>query len=287
MSQTVFLNGEYLPLDKAMIPVTDRGFVFGDGVYEMIPVFQRQPFRLQEHLFRLSNSLKAVYITAPYKTQQWEDIIHTLIQKTDPKLTDLSIYLHISRGAEQKRNHQYAQKIPPTVFIRCDAIVPMDKKTLANGIHAVTHEDIRWKFCHIKSTSLLANILLKQYAKQQDAEEVLLIRNGLLTEGAASNIFVVIDNQLITPPRSKFLLPGITRDVILQLANDPDLGLKCAEIDISESQLNQANEIWCSSSTREIIPVTQLNGKMVGNGKVGDIWRKMHQKYQFFKQNMR
>jgi D-alanine transaminase len=286
MSQTVFLNGEYLPLDEAKIPVTDRGFVFGDGVYEVIPAFQRKPFRLTEHLQRLSNSLKALYIKMPYKQQQWQQYIHSLIEKTDPKIKNISIYLQISRGSEQQRDHQYNKEIQPTVFIRCDAIQPLNEKVLTSGINAVTHEDIRWKFCHIKSTSLLASVLLKQYAKQQDAEETLLIRDGLLTEGSASNVFVVLNNQLITPPRSKFLLPGITRDVILNIAKDPDLGIDVKEDNIRENQLKDASEIWCSSSTREIMPVTRLNNQSVGDGKLGVVWKKIYQKYQDFKNNL-
>jgi D-alanine transaminase len=280
--RTVFLNGEFMPETEARIPVLDRGFIFGDGVYEVIPVYGDNLFRFEEHLQRLQNSLDALKIVNPLTTEEWKQTLTELVNRNNGG--DLSLYLQVTRGSAE-RDHAIPENPTPTVFAMCNPLKPLPNETVVNGVSAITLDDIRWLRCHIKAISLLPNVLLRQEALDQGAAEAILIRDGLATEGAASNLFAVIEGIITTPPKSPMLLPGITRDLVLELAKDN--GLPCQEKDISLEDLKQAEEIWLTSSTREILSVTQLDGKPVASGKPGPLYQQMLALYQNYKQALR
>jgi len=273
----VYLNGDYLPLGEAKVSVLDRGFLFGDGVYEVIPVYGGRPFRLDEHLRRLDDSLCGIRIANPLSDERWAEIFDRLIAGAH----DQYLYLQVTRGAAPKRDHAIPAEIDPTVFVMCSAIAPIP----SSGVRAVTLDDIRWRWCHIKAITLLANVLLRQEAVDRGAAEAILIRDGWITEGAASNVFAVVDGTLTTPPKGNDLLPGITRDLVLELAHEN--GVPAVERRIGPDELKQASEIWLTSSTREILPVIELDGAPVGNGEPGPLWSRMQAVYQDYKQRLR
>jgi D-alanine transaminase len=275
----VYLNGEFLPLESAKISVLDRGFIFGDGVYEVLPVYNGRLFRLVEHLQRLDNSLQAIRLANPLSRKQWIDILTTLVAHNQGG--DQSVYLQVTRGPA-KREHNFPQLIQPTVFIMTEVI---QANPPSPGVKAITCPDIRWQRCDIKAIALLANILLRQQAVDVGAVEAILIRDGYVMEGAASNIFVVIDGIAMTPPKSQYILPGITRDLILEVMQANQLPYR--EIAITEAQLRSADEIWVTSSVREILPITTLDEKIVGSGKPGPVWSQIWQLYQNYKQQLR
>jgi len=268
-----------MPIDQAKISVLDRGFLFGDGVYEVIPAYGGHLLRLSEHLQRLQNSLDGIRLKNPLQQNQWIETLQTLLEENEGE--DQSVYLHVSRGVAPKRDHAFPENSKPTIFIMVTELKAVSKETLQTGVSAITLDDIRWRACNIKATALLANALLRQQAKDKDAAEAILIRDGFATEGAASNVFIVLNNVLITPPKSPLLLPGITRDLILEQAEKNNM--PCEERDITEAELNSANEIWLTSSTKEILPVIELDGEPVGNGKAGPIWESMIDIYQAYK----
>lgn len=274
----VYLNGEFLPPERAMVSAFDRGFVFGDGVYEVIPVFGRRLFRLPHHLARLRRSLTEVRLPNPLSAQQWEDVLTRLID--DIPADDQSVYLQITRGPAP-RDHAFPTDVEPTVFAYAQPSKPAPPEVLAQGISAVTVADIRWLRCDIKATALLANAMLRQQAADRGAVEALLIRDGMVTEGAASNIFVVRGSTLYTAPNGPFILPGITRDLILELAQAN--AIPAQEQSVPESALFDADEIWITSSMREILPVTRLNDREVGGGNPGPLHARMYALYQGYK----
>lgn len=274
-NKTVYLNGQYLPLDQAKVSVLDRGFLFGDGIYEVIPAYAGRLFRLPEHIDRLEMSLKNIRLESPYSRERWQEILQPLLEPGQ----DQYIYLQITRGVAPKRDHAFPERVQPTVFAMCSPIVPLSGRD--SGVKAITLDDTRWAMCHVKAITLLANILLRQTAVDQGCAEAILVKDGYVTEGAASNIFAVIDGTLVTPPNGEEILPGITRDVILQIAKDNDIPY--SEDIISLEALKTADEIWLTSSTREIIPVVELDSEPVSDGKPGPVWKKMHQLFQDFK----
>lgn len=278
----VYLNGDYLDADEARVPVLDRGFIFGDGIYEVVPVFGGQPLRLDHHLQRLRNSLEAIRLDDPHDAAQWATLLNELITRNGGG--DMSVYLQITRGVA-KRDHALPEHTTPTVFAMCNPLAPAPAEWLANGIAAVSLDDSRWLHCNIKATSLLPNVLLRQQALDSGAQEAILFRDGLVTEGAASNVFVVIGGLIVTPPTDHRLLPGITRDLLLELAREN--GMPCTEHPISIGELAAADEIWLTSSTREVLPVTRLDGKAVGKGEPGPLWRRMFALYQDYKARLR
>lgn len=278
----VFLNGAFMPAEQAMIPVLDRGFIFGDGVYEVIPAYGRHLFRLDEHLDRLQNSLDAIRIPNPMARERWHEILNNLVLLNDGE--DQSVYLQITRGVA-KRDHAIPANITPTVFIMSNPLIPPTMEQLEDGVSAISLNDTRWHNCHIKAISLLPNVLLRQQALDASSAEAILIRDGFATEGAASNIFIVKDNTVITPPKGPLLLPGITRDLVLELAQTNHL--QWAEKAISVSDLKSADEIWLTSSTKEILPVTFLDNNRVGDGLPGPVWRIMIALYQEYKHQLR
>lgn len=279
---TVYLNEKFLPADQACVPVLDRGFIFGDGVYEVIPAYGGKLFRLNKHLQRLQNSLDAVRIPNPMDTEHWQTMLNTLVEKNNGG--DQSLYLQVTRGSAQ-RDHALPENPQPTVFAMSNPLKPLAADIIESGVSAITLDDIRWQRCHIKAISLLPNILLRQEALDQGAAEAILIRDGFATEGAASNLFAVIDGVLCTPPTGPFLLPGITRDLILELATANNIAHR--EHTISREDLQQADEIWLTSSTKEILPVTQLDNTRVNNGQPGPLFKSMLALYQGYKQQLR
>lgn len=281
-AQLVYLNGEYLPLNEAKVSVLDRGFIFGDGVYEVIPAYGAKALRFEHHMQRLQNSLDAVRIKNPLSNTQWLEIIEKLIAATGPQ--DQYIYLHITRGVAS-RDHRFPDETTPTVFVMSSILKPVDTELLAHGISAVTLDDFRWQHCNIKAIALLPNILLRQQAVEQDAMEAILIRDGYMTEGAASNVFIVSNGVIKTPPKDNRLLPGITRDLVVELAHAHNMPIE--EVAISEEEFFAAEEIWLTSSTKEVLPVTKINDQAVANGKPGAVWQDMYQKYQDYKETLR
>lgn len=271
----VYLNGEFKPLAEASINVLDRGFTFGDGVYEVIPVFSRTIFRFDEHLQRLENSLSAIYMGNPYSKEEWSSIIQRLIDSVEQ--SEQSIYLQITRGVSE-RDHDITLADNPTVFAMSRPIV---KKDLSAGINAITHEDIRWQYCDIKAITLLPSVILRHKAKELGAREAILIRDGYITEGAASNVFICKNGEIITPPKNNHVLPGITRDLLVEILSSNNIAY--TETSIKEQALQDADEIWITSSTWEIVPVIELDNKPVGSGKTGPMWHNVNQLYQAFK----
>ncbi len=286
MSSISYLNGTYMPASEARISPLDRGFIFGDGIYEVIPAYGGKLLRLDEHLRRLADNLAAVRIKQPLTTDEWKKVLYEMISRNRATHGDeQSIYLQVTRGVAERDHGFPDNSVEPTLFIMSAPLKPLPESIAREGVAAITHEDIRWKNCHIKSTSLLGNILLRQQAYDDNAVETILIRDGEVTEGAASNLFALIDGILITPPKGPLLLPGITRDLILELAQQHNIA--SCEAFITPAQLKSAEEIWLTSSTKEILPVTTLDGIAVGDGKPGKRWREMSQHYQQYKQQLR
>ncbi|WP_041069974.1 D-amino acid aminotransferase [Thiolapillus brandeum] len=283
MTPLLYLNGEFIPEDQARVSVMDRGFLFGDGVYEVIPAYAGLPFRLREHLDRLNNSLAAIRMTPPLDHEQWSQILHRLLQQRGSE--DQQIYLQITRGAYGKRLHAIPEQVQPTLMAMASPINRRDPELVARGMSVITLEDIRWQRCDIKAITLLANILAQSQAREEGADEAILVRDGLANEGTASNLFMVKEGLVITPPKSTHLLPGITRDLVLELAMED--GIPYAEASISADELESADEIWITSSTKEVMPVTRLNGKPVANGLPGPMWERMDALYAACKERLR
>lgn len=267
-----------MPIEEACVPVLDRGFIFGDGVYEVIPAYSRKLFRLESHLHRLQYSLDSIRLTNPYSNPQWHDLLERIVACNDNE--DQYIYLHITRGVA-KRDHAFPLNSTPTVFIMSNPLLAPSQDLLTNGCSAITAIDNRWIRCDIKSISLLPNVLLRQMAIDANASETILIRDGFLTEGSASSIFIVKDNVLLAPPKSHLMLPGITYDVVLELATANHIPYKISEI--QEEELQSADEIMLTSSTREIMAVTRLNDNPVGSGRPGKLCQRLQQLYHHYK----
>ena len=281
MSEIVYLNGEFTPLEDARIPVLDRGFIFGDGVYEVIPVYSRHPFRLPEHLARFKRSHDAIRLSYPMDDAEWTRLVLDLIARNAGD--DQSIYLQVTRGVA-KRDHAFPKDAKPTLFGMSSPLSTPADAAVRDGVSAITTIDYRWLKCDVKSTSLLANCLLRQEAADADATEVVMFRDKFLTEGSSSNVFVVKNGNILAPPKNHLVLPGITYDVVLELAQAH--GLPHEVRPVSEAEVRTADELWVTSSTKEVLAVTTLDGKPVGRGKPGDVFRRMHQLYQDFKRTV-
>ena len=280
VADPVYLNGRFLPLAEAGVSPLDRGFLYGDGVYEVIPVYSRRAFRIDEHLTRLQATLDGIKMANPLPAEGWKAVVHELIE-TAP-WEDQSIYLQVTRGADEKRDHAFPPaSVQPTAFAFASPLITTSAEVRAEGVAAITVPDLRWSRCDLKVVSLLANVLARQQAVEQGCAEAVLIRDGLMKEGAASNIFIVKDGVLIAPPKTHLMLPGITYDVILELAESHKHPFVVREI--SETELRAADEVWMTSSTKEILAITLLDGTPVGNGRPGPHGEQMWQWYQDFK----
>ena len=279
--EEVYLNGKYLPAAEASISIFDRGFIFGDGVYEVIPVYGGRLFRLQQHLDRLRYSLGEIRLPVSFSDREITQMFERLLKN---RSDDASIYLQVTRGSAP-RNHAFPDQMTPTVLAYAQDLVYPDQAHREAGVSAVSFPDQRWERCDIKSVSLLANVLARQFAHEHDAAEAVLFRDGMLTEGAASTLFVVHDGQLLTTASGHSILPGITRELVLELACNH--GLQCQQTDITEQQVKQADELWLSSSTKEVLPIVKLDGKPVGDGKPGPHYHQIIRLYDEFKDKFR
>jgi D-alanine transaminase len=278
-----YLNGEFMPLSEARISPLDRGFLYSDGAYEVTPVYGGRPFRFTEHHQRLTRSLREIRMEDPLARDAWRDLYRQLIAR-NAHPGDLYIYVQVTRGAENGRNHAPLPDVPRTIFAFASPWPEGRAGWRENGVPAVTAQDSRWLRCDIKSVSLLANVLLRQLAVDAGASETILLRDGQLTDSSASSVHVVIDGELRTPPNSWRLLPGTTRGVIEEIADQA--GVQWRATAVSEAELRGAQEILLGAATREVQPVTALDGKPVGTGKPGPVWRKLYDAYQAYKRGL-
>lgn len=277
----IYLNGSFMPVGEARISVLDRGFIFGDGVYEVIPVYSRKAFRLSEHLRRLQDSLDGIRLPNPHTNAEWVQLIEQIIAGNEGE--DQYLYLHITRGVA-RRDHVFPKGVSPTVFIMSNPLVVPSSQLLATGVNAITTQDNRWLRCDIKAISLLPNVLLRQMAVDEEAMEAILLRDGFLTEGAASNIFVVKGGVLLTPPKDHLMLAGITYDVVLELAEKNHVRYEVRKV--SEQELRTAEELLLTSSTKEILPITRLDNQPVGKGVPGEVFQRLYLLYQDYKETV-
>jgi D-alanine transaminase len=273
-----YLNGAFSPLQELRIPVLDRGFIFGDGVYEVIPVYQGHLFRLDKHLQRLANSLHSVRIPNPCTSRQWEDLLQELVLRNGGG--GQALYLQVTRGVAP-RNHAFPVAVPPTIFAMSN---PLPEQGTFRSVKAITRVDNRWGRCDVKAIALLPNILLRQEAIDRECTEAILLRDGFVTEGAASNVFMVTAEFIVTPPPGPHLLSGITRDLVLEICAAADLPY--LEAPIAEDSLRSADEIWLTSSTMEVVAVVHLDGVAVGSGKAGLVGRKIWTLLQDYKRQV-
>ncbi|WP_250501677.1 D-amino acid aminotransferase [Caballeronia sp. AZ7_KS35] len=279
---TVYLNGEWGPLSEARIPVLDRGFIFGDGVYEVVPLYAqadgaRLPFRLKQHLARLDRSLGKIRIGNPFDDAGWRALIDRVVAE-NAGAGDALVYIQVTRGVAKRRGHAFPSGIVPTVFVMLGQLVFPSAADRARGAVAVTAEDKRWLHCDIKSVSLLGNVLMAQHAAENDALETIQLRDGLLTEGSSSNVWIVKGGTLLGAPRGPRILEGIRYGLIEELAREA--GIAFEERDITEAELRSADEIMISSATKEVMPVTTLDGKSVGDGRPGPVYAALYDAYQ-------
>ncbi len=275
---TVYLNGEWLPPGEARVSVLDRGFMLGDGVYELIPVYLRKPFRLDEHLARLQRSLDGIRLANPLSGAQWRDVLEQVVARHEAD--DQSVYLQVTRGAAP-RDHAFPAGATPTVLVMSSPLIRPDPAQFEHGVCAVSAEDIRWRRCDLKTLNLLPNVLAKQKAVDAGCVECIMFRDGVLTEGAASNIFVVRGGLILAPVKDHRVLPGVTYDVVLELAEANGLAFEVR--DIGEAEVRSADELWLTSSSREVQAIVGLDGRPVGNGKPGPLYRRLYALYQDFK----
>lgn len=271
----VYLNGAFQPLSEAKISVLDRGFIFGDGVYEFVPVYHRRPFRLAQHLKRLGNSLAAVGMVNPMSNAEWEKLFQEMIQRTPYE--QQAIYLQVTRGVAP-RDHPFPQGATPTVFMMANPLKLPTPEQVERGVACVSAEDFRWHRCDIKSISLMGNVLLRQVAVEAGATETVLFRNDFLTEASSSNVFAVKNGTLLAPLRDNLILPGITYDAVLEFA--PKIGMPVETRPVSRAEVFAADELWLTSSGKEVLAVTTLDNKSIGNGKPGPAFKKMWAHFQ-------
>lgn len=268
----VFLNGLFMPITEAKISPMDRGFLFGDGIYEVVPSYDAKFVGFDLHMKRMQNGLDAIGIKLDFELENWRDIAKTLIEKNGKG--NLGVYFHVSRGADVKRLHAYPDNIQPTVFAYTfviPAATIKDKKSVKQ-YRVTSTEDLRWKRCQIKSTSLLGNVMHFQQGQDVGVDETILYnQRDELTEASACNVFMVKNEVVITPPLDNQLLPGITRNMLLDILRK-DGTLQVQERVISMNEVRAADELWLTSSSKELAPVVELDGCPVGNGNVGDIW---------------
>lgn len=280
---TAYLNGSFLPLSEARVSVLDRGFLFADGVYEVIPVYGGRSFRLAAHLQRLNRSLQAILLDNPLSEDAWQAMLERLLEldRSETGPGDRMLYIQVTRGAAATRSHALPEQPTPTILAFCQPLPQMPESVRSDGVAAITLEDTRWLHCDVKSIALLGNVLLSQQALSRGCNEAILLRDGQLTEGASSNVFVISEGNVCTPPNSAELLPGITRDLVLELTRA--VGAPAQERAITEEQLRKAQEIWITSSTRELYPVTRLDEQPVGSGQPGPLWQQVYDQFQTFK----
>lgn len=274
----VYLNGKFIAKENAFISVMDRGFLFGDSVYEIIPVYEGNIFRFDLHFKRLEKSLNSIKISNPKTYKEWLKIANKIISYN--KYKNQYIYLQITRGFDNERSHTY-EKLKPTVYMESSNLESCKKEKLMSGFFAITREDIRWEKVNIKANSLVANIMYAQEAKDNNVEEIILLKDNIVTECSSSNIFIVKDNVIYTHPKDCKILSGITREVIIESAINNKTNL--VEKAFTKKDLFDADEVWISSSKREILPITKIDNIKINNGKIGNIWSLIYDEYQLQK----
>ncbi|MBU3672777.1 MAG: D-amino acid aminotransferase [Sinobacteraceae bacterium] len=278
-----YLNGEWPALREARISPLDRSFLFGDGVYEVVPVFEGRPFRFTEHFDRLQRSLAALQIRDPHSRDAWRELVRELMQRNGGG--DMYVYVQVSRGAEYGRNHAPYPDVPPTVFAFCAPLPKPSATQLQQGLQCVTAPDIRWARCDIKSVALLGNVMQRQLSAQIGAHETILLKDGQMMEASASTVHVVLGGVIISPPNSNEILPGTTRTVVEELADR--IGVPRETRSVSEAELRAADEVWLASATRNVSPVTRIDGAPVGDGRPGPVWQKMWAAFQQLQAELR
>ena len=281
-SPIAHFNGELMPLDRIAISPLDRGFIFGDGVYEVIPVYEGVMMRGREHFERLQRSMDEIALANPHTTDEWLGLVRDLLAHHPG---NQSVYIQVTRGAPARRDHVIPKGLQPTVFMMVQPLASPSKEAVENGVACVTAPDFRWEKCHIKSTSLLGNVLARQISFEAGATETILLRGGFVTEASSSNVFVVKDGVVAAPPQDNLILLGITYDLVVRLAAEGAVKLEIRPI--AESELRSADEVWLSSSTKEVLAVTRIDGKPVGTGKPGPAFRRMHALFQEYKAGLR
>jgi D-alanine transaminase len=272
---TVYLNGRFLPLEEAKIPVLDRGFIYGDGVYELVPVYKRKPFRLPHHLRRLQRSLDGIRLANPHADAEWEAIIRKLVEAQP--FDDQGVYFQVTRGVA-KRDHAFPAGVAPTVFMMSNPLATPAREQVERGVAVVTAEDNRWRRCDLKTISLIGNVLMRQLAADAGAIETVMFRDGWLTEASASNVLVVIGGTITAPPKDNLILPGITYDAAFEFAQQA--GLRFDIRPVSREEALGADEMWLTSSTKEVLAVTSVDGKPFASGSPGPVFRSVYDLFQ-------
>lgn len=276
-----YLNGEYQQLRDARVSPLDRAFLFGDSVYEVLPAYGGRMFRFREHFDRLARSLNEIRLPAPHTHAQWLEILNELIRRNGG--VDMYLYVQVTRGMEYGRNHTFPEKVTPGVFAMASPLPTLTEELRATGLSAITVEDFRWGRCDIKTTALLANVLMRQRAADADAQEAIIVRDGDVLEGSATSIFVISKGSIATPPNSSRILPGTTRDVAVELA-DGAMPVTVRRIGIDE--LRTADEVWISAATRDVMPVTRIDDRPVGAGKPGPLWQRMNESFKTLRERL-
>ena len=271
----VYLNGRFLPLEDAKIPVLDRGFIYGDGVYELVPVYDRRPFRMAQHLQRLQHSLTGIRLPNPHSDTEWAAIIDGLIARQS--FDDQGVYFQVTRGVA-KRDHTFPQGVPPTVFMMSNPLATPSAEQVERGVAVVTAEDNRWRRCDLKTISLVGNVLMRQFAADAGAIETVMFRDGWLTEASASNVLLVIGGRIVAPPKDNLILPGITYGAAEEFAREAGLPFDLRPVPRAEALA--AGEMWLSSSTKEVLAVTTVDGRPFAGGAPGPMFRTMHALFQ-------
>lgn len=273
--QIVYLNGKFLPVADAQVSVLDRGFIYGDGVYELVPVYGRQPFRLPHHLARLKRSMDGIGLANPHTDAQWEAIIRDLVARQP--FADQGVYFQVTRGVA-KRDHAFPKDVPPTVFMMSNPLATPAREQVDNGVAVVTADDNRWHRCDLKTISLLGNVLMRQLAAERGAVETVMFRDGFLTEASASNVLVVSDGTIIVPPKDNLILPGVTYDATMEFARD--IGVPLSVRPVPKAEALAADEMWLSSSTKEVLAITTVDGQPFSGGRPGPVFRRMWAEFQ-------
>ena len=272
---TVYLNGEFMPLSEARVPVLDRGFIYGDGVYEVIPAYHRAPFRMPHHLRRLQASLDGIRLANPMDDDAWDALVRDLIGRQP--FDDQSVYLQVTRGVA-KRDHAFPKGVPPTVFMMANPLPLPSPEQVEHGVAVVTAEDNRWMRCDLKTTSLLGNVLMRQKAADVGAVETVMFRDGWLTEASASNVLLVQGGTIVAPPKDHQILPGITYDATVEFAREAGMAIEVRPVRREEAM--ESDEMWLSSSTKEVLAVVSVDGRTFGSGAPGPMFRRMYQAFQ-------
>ncbi len=273
--QIVFLDGEFIPLREAKVSVLDRGFIFGDGVYELIPVYAGEPFRLPHHLARLQHSLDGIGLANPHTDAQWEALVRKLIGRQP--FANQGVYFQVTRGVA-KRDHTFPRDVPPTIFMMSNPLATPSRDAVLQGVAVVTADDNRWLRCDLKTISLIGNVLMRQLAADHDAIETVMFRDGHLTEASASNVLIVSGGSIVVPPKDNLILPGITYDATMEFAREA--GIPMAVRPVGKAEALAADEMWLSSSTKEVLAITTVDGKPFAGGRPGPVFRRMWEIFQ-------